>query len=41
MEGYRKDRIGKAGGVTVCERERFDCTVLTVSGDVVELLGKD
>lgn len=34
-------RTGNVGGVTLFVRERFDCTLFTVSGDVVELLGKD
>lgn len=37
----RIGRTGKVGGVTLYVRKRFDCTLLTVSGDVVELLGKD
>ncbi|KAK4827172.1 hypothetical protein QYF61_015134 [Mycteria americana] len=42
MEGYRlfrRDRQGKqGGGVALYVRERFDCTALTVSDDVVESL---
>ena len=42
MEGYglfRRDRQGRrGGGVALYVRERFDCTALTVSDDVVESL---
>ena len=42
MEGYRlvrRDRQGgRGGGVALYVRERFDCTALTVSSDVVESL---
>ena len=42
MEGYklyRRDRQdSQGGGVALYLRERFDCTALTVSDDVVESL---
>lgn len=37
----RMGRRGKVGGVTLYVRERFDCTVLTVSGDVVDVMAGD
>lgn len=39
MENFRRDRQGRqGGGVTLYLREKFDYTILTVSGDVVEIL---
>ena len=42
MEGYRlfrRERQGRQGGdVALYVRERFDCTALTVTGDVVQSL---